>query len=113
MTTLCIGSSHVRRFHQFVGTNRSSSEVFYIEKLPQVSFFGVGGAKVSSPRHLREFGSEIQRIKPVHLIVHFCGNDLDSVEDSVAITIHGLIAWLTRVKRINNLSSITIIFRDL
>lgn len=109
MTTLCIGSSHVRRFHQFIGTHRSSSEVFNIELLPQVSFFGIGGAKVSSPRHLQEFGCEIQRIKPVHLIVHFGGNDLDSVEYSVDITIHGLIAWLTRVRRINNLSSITII----
>lgn len=76
----------------FIETNRSSSEVFNIEQLPQVSFFGIGGAKVSSPRHLQEFASETQRIKPVHLIVHFNGNDLDSVEYSVDITIPGLIA---------------------
>lgn len=53
--TLCIGSSHVRTCHQFIGSNRSLTDVFNIKKLPKVSIFGIGGAKVSIPLYLQEF----------------------------------------------------------
>lgn len=43
------------------------------------------------------------------MIVYFGGNDFDSVEYSVDIIIYGLIVWLIRVRRINNLLLIIII----
>jgi lysophospholipase L1-like esterase len=106
---LCIGSSHIRRFSEFINPGRPSHEVFDIQGLPQVHFHGISGARVGNPRHLREFSSVVRNLKPAHLIVHLGGNDLDSVQNNIEATIYGLLAFTSQLTNQHNLRSVTII----
>jgi lysophospholipase L1-like esterase len=99
MTILCIGDSHVRRFHTFVGHGRASSEIFNIANLPQVNFLGISGGAVNNSRHRETILAAVQHHRPTCLIVHIGGNDLDRREDSVDATIYGLVAFLTQLRR--------------
>lgn len=108
MRSLVIEDSHVHRLRQFIGPNRSSADVFNIQELSTVEYFGISGGVVSKNENLRKFSAIVRQNQPRHLIVSLGGNDLDS-PDSVECVLNKLIAFLTQLKVLFHIKSVTIL----
>lgn len=109
MTTLFIGSSHVKRFSSYLGNRGTSAELFNIYGLPPVRFFGLSGGTVTNPRHLESFLAAVQHHRPKFLVVHLGGNDLDSDEDNTQLVVLKLIAFLQTVKVHFTIHKVTVV----
>lgn len=108
MTSLVIGDSNVNRLRQFIKPNRSSADVFNIQELSTVEYFGISGGVVSNNEHLRKFSAIVRQNQPSHLIVILGGYDLDS-PDSVECVLNKLIAFLTQWKVLFHIKSVIIL----
>lgn len=108
MTSLVIGDSHVNRLRQLIEPNRSSADVFNIQELSTAEYFGISGGVVSNNEHLRKFSAIVSQNQPRHLIVILGGNDLDS-PDSVECVLNKLMAFLTQLKALFHIKSVTIL----
>lgn len=106
MTVLMVGSSHVRRFEQFVC--QQGVRDFNIDQCPPVHFLGISGGRVDQQQHLFRFWHEVQTLRPRHLIVHIGGNDLDSTT-AVEETILKLLTFLTMCRNTFNIAHITVL----
>ena len=112
MSTLCVGSSHVKRFQSYCGTlgsYRTSADLFRISDLAPVNFFGISGGTVSNSCHLRLIQEAVKQYRPLFVIVQLGGNDLDNREDIVDLVIHKLVAFLTQLRQQFDLRKITVI----
>lgn len=107
MTILCVGDSHVTRFGAFID-RQDAADIFKIEDLPQVNFFGISGGAVTNPRHLRTILAVIQDHRPSCLVVHMGGNDLDSRGNAIDNVVFGLTAFLTQIQVQFNIPRITV-----
>lgn len=108
MTSLVIGDSYVNRLRQFIGPNRSAADVFNIQELSTVEYFGISGGVVNNNEHFRKFSAIVRQNQPRQLIVILGGNDLDS-PDSVECVLNKLIAFLTQLKVLFHIKSVTIL----
>lgn len=109
MSTLCLGDSHVVRFGDFIGNTRSSSEVFNVQSLDSVHFYGIRGGSVLNSQHLDQFLSVVQQYRPAFLIVHIGGNDLDKIDDCTELMVLKLVAFLTYVRQSFQIRNITLL----
>lgn len=77
---LIIGSSHVKRFQQFVRYNN-------IENLElaqfNVAYHGISGGKVTNDAHICELEDAIIREQPHYMVAQFGSNDLDCDDLSI------------------------------
>lgn len=76
MSVFIMGSSHVKRFEQYV--HRTSLSDFQIDGCPSVKFLGISGGRVTEQQHLFRFWYEMDQSRPSHVICHIGGTDMDS-----------------------------------
>ena len=64
MNILCNGDSHVKGFRDFIGHNQDSSDLFNVQNISHVDFFGVSGGTVTNPRHLKTVLVAVHQYQP-------------------------------------------------
>ena len=64
MNILCNGDSHIKGFRDFIGHNQDSSDLFNVQNISHVDFFGVSGDTVTNPRHLKTVLAAVHQYQP-------------------------------------------------
>ena len=74
MSVLLLGSSHINRLKHYV--NKLQQQEFNLDG-NIINLFGINGGRIGNNDHCRRWETYIEQVKPMHIIVHIGGNDLD------------------------------------
>ena len=74
MSVLLLGSSHMNRLKHYV--NKLQQQEFNLDG-NIINLFGINGVRIGNNDHCRRWETYIEQVKPMHIIVHIGGNDLD------------------------------------
>ena len=74
---LFLGSSHIRRFENYMKDNHKGDFDLTYDGKVNVYFHGISGGKVSNAVHTRMLTSTVQHCKPDIIFVQIGGNDVD------------------------------------
>ena len=75
MSVLLLGSSHINRLKHYV--NKLQQQEFNLDDNIIIKLFGINGGRIRNNDHCRRWETYIEQVKPMHIIVHIGGNDLD------------------------------------
>jgi len=75
MSVLLLGTSHVNRLKHYV--NKLQQQEFNLDGEIFIKLFGISGGRIGNNDHCRRWETYIEQVKPMHIIVHIGGNDLD------------------------------------
>lgn len=106
MATLIMGSSHVRRFEDYVKLEKL--ERFNMADCPPVHYTGIGGAQIFREDHIYRLRHAISQYSPSHCIVHIGGNDLDSAVAAEEIILR-LVTFLSMWQNVHSIGHITVL----
>ncbi|XP_061172312.1 uncharacterized protein LOC133181747 [Saccostrea echinata] len=76
-SVLIAGSSHVKRFEQFVNQKQEFRNL-HLNPNVCVTFYGMSGGKLTNNCHLEALEQKLRHVSPDFLILHLGGNDLDT-----------------------------------
>jgi len=74
MSVLLLGSSHIHRLKHYV--NKLQHQEFNLDS-NIIKLVGINGGRIGNNYHCRRWETYIEQVKPMHIIVHIGGNDLD------------------------------------
>ena len=75
MSVLLLGSSHINRLKHYV--NKLQQQEFNLNGNIIIKLFGINLGRIGNNDHCRRWETYIEQVKPMHIIVHISGNDLD------------------------------------
>ena len=74
MSVLLLGSSHINRLKHYVN---KLQQKFNLDGNVIIKLSGINGGRIGNNDHCRRWETYIEQVKPMHIIVHIGGNDLD------------------------------------
>ena len=75
MSVLLLESSHINRLKHYV--NKLQQQEFNLDDNIIIKLFGINGGRIGNNDHCRRWETYIEQVKPMHIIVHIGGNNLD------------------------------------
>lgn len=100
MKILVLGSSHIKRYEQFL--RNSGGLDFDLYTRIDVSFLGISGGRIFDDGHVEHFKQKVISFAPDFIIMQIGGNDLDNctTNQDMEVLIHRLLAVVSMLGQV-------------
>ena len=74
MNVLVLGSSHIRRLHDYIDRIANLTN-FELDGKISVNYFGIWVGRITNSEHCYKWDWSVESINPQHMVVHLGGSD--------------------------------------